>query len=357
MSKDNTGGADDFSAGLAELESEQFHDGEPYRREEDGTVVKGAALDANDEEVPADDDKVDDENAREEDDLEDENENDAEGDEEDDLEDEEGEEGDDGKKKPLSQTAKLTQALRAVRAELREIKAERQQEKVKAALPKNRDGSEMTADQYAKTEFEADPEAPKKPDPSKFKLGEFDNDYRDAYDDYLEQRREYLADLRQEYAEKFGSASNAAPVSDVQELGKKVEAFTAKAENKKVAGFDAAVEAAKKDEWPLSPVVAELILDSDIGAEITVFLHKNQKLAKEIADLSPAKQAARFGKLEDQILADKAAKAKAAKRPTAAPAPIGGARGGGNAAPKGFSSENFEDVERRWNSDQRRRAK
>lgn len=337
---------DDYEEALKGLQSEQFKDNEPYLRDE---TTGEDTLNAD----PDKDDVEDDEGLVVEE-LPDED------DEETEDEEPEDEEPADKKRKPLSQSQQLTRALRESRAQLAEIKRERAEEKAArerdSARPRNSDGTPMTADQFSRHSLATHKDAPKKPDPYAkdaegnlvYPAGEFDNAYVEDYDDYRDLRRDFMAAAREEF-EGQSASDSAAPGGEpsLDELRSKVTSFTASADNKKVAGFDAAVAAAEKDEWKLSAILAACIVESEVGAHITVHLHKNPKLAEEIAGLAPHRQAVRFGKLEDQIVAERATAKKA--RASSAPAPIGAARGGGAKHAPAYDSENFEDVEKSWN--------
>ena len=65
----------------------------------------------------------------------------------------------------------------------------------------------------------------------------------------------------------------------------------------------------------VTPVMAEAILDSDIGAKLVHHFNRNPEEAARIANLSPARQAAEIGKIEDKLSAVKPQK-------SGAPSPI-----------------------------------
>lgn len=67
----------------------------------------------------------------------------------------------------------------------------------------------------------------------------------------------------------------------------------------------------------ITEVMRDTILESDTPVDLAYHLCKNVKEARRIASLSPARQAAEIGKLEDKLTA-----APPAKKPSAAPAPI-----------------------------------
>ena len=65
----------------------------------------------------------------------------------------------------------------------------------------------------------------------------------------------------------------------------------------------------------ITPVMAEAILDSDVAAKLVYHFHWNPEEAARIANLSPARQAAEIGKIEDKLSAAKPQK-------SGAPSPI-----------------------------------
>jgi hypothetical protein len=73
-------------------------------------------------------------------------------------------------------------------------------------------------------------------------------------------------------------------------------------------------------------------------------LAKDSKLAQEIYALSDAKQAARFGKMEDKFIADKKAATVSAKT-TSAPAPVKQPRGSGGQFTPAEDTEDFASFE------------
>lgn len=363
--------ANEFEEGLKDLVSEQFSEGQvaPLRNETTGKVIGSDGKDIADENANEAGEAADEEVGEREEAAEEENEVVEGDDDEEEAEegDEEAEEVDD--KKPLSQAAKLTRALRETRKEIAEMKRERAAEKAAAqaaaATPKKADGTAYTsADEFAKDKLAADPKAPKKPNAAAkgddgqpvYKLGEFDDAYKEAYDDYLDARRDYLASAKDEFKKGTTSASDAAPEAAQKEFTTKLD--TTVANGKKLfKDFDEkVVKGIEKDAWALSETGAHFLVDSEVGPEMAYHLASNPKLAKEIAELPPMRQAVRLGKLEEQISAKKADDAKKAKRGSSAPTPLQArARGGGGRETGRFDGEDFEAVERNWEQGQKRK--
>lgn len=124
--------------------------------------------------------------------------------------------------------------------------------------------------------------------------GESDDAYLDRLTDWKLDRRDQQSRHQRE-AER------------VQSLTQKTESIYAQAE--KEAGFDRE----EFDSLPITPAIAEAITDSDVAPKLMAYMSANPEDVARIAKLSPARQAAEIGKLEDKL---------SAARTTRAPAPI-----------------------------------
>lgn len=82
------------------------------------------------------------------------------------------------------------------------------------------------------------------------------------------------------------------------------------AEAQKIPGFDREAF----DELPLTPAIANALIDSDVPAKLMHHLASHPEEAERIAGLSPARQAAEIGKLETKLAS--------APKVSNAPAPI-----------------------------------
>lgn len=76
-------------------------------------------------------------------------------------------------------------------------------------------------------------------------------------------------------------------------------------------------EVAYDPSLPITPAMAQVIQESDLGPEVAYFLGKNPKDAERISRLSPFLQAKELGRIEDKI-----ASTPAAPKPSKAPEPI-----------------------------------
>lgn len=87
-------------------------------------------------------------------------------------------------------------------------------------------------------------------------------------------------------------------------------------------------------EVPISRVMADAIVESDVPALLVKFFHDDPDEAERISQLSPARQAAAIGKIETQL---SESKPKAAAK-SAAPTPIT-PLGGKGGSPRGLSDD------------------
>ncbi len=149
-------------------------------------------------------------------------------------------------------------------------------------------------------------------------IAEPSRDQYETYEEYLEARAAYRAEKavetrmqaierqRQEQAEQARLAETQRAWSS--RLAKAAESIPDFAD---VVGNATEVE--------MTPVMKQVIVESDVGPNIAYFLAQNPAEAARIAALSPARQAAEIGKLEDRVT--KPAKASSAPEPIR---PVGG---------------------------------
>ncbi|MCK9513669.1 MAG: hypothetical protein M0R28_20930 [Pigmentiphaga sp.] len=185
------------------------------------------------------------------------------------------------------------------------------------------------------------------PDPEKYEFGELDSRYiRDlarfeakaAHDELREldrQEREQAQAVQQQQAAatKFQQR--------VEEGSKKYEDF-----------YEKVVIGAEKVEWPLSPELGSLIVESDVGADIAYHLATNPDEAAQVFALSPLEQARYFGRIEAKFSAEQsAAPGEDAKDETApaktpkAPPPVAPARGSGGRSKISANTDDFASFE------------
>lgn len=135
----------------------------------------------------------------------------------------------------------------------------------------------------------------------------------EADDAYVERVADWKLDQRERASQQQRAQEQ------TKSLATKTERMYAEAA--KLPGFDRE----EFDSLPLTPVIAEALVESDQTAKLMAFMSANPEEVARIASLSPARQAAEIGKLE--------AKVSASPKPSKAPPPINpiGSRGGGSA--------------------------
>lgn len=117
-----------------------------------------------------------------------------------------------------------------------------------------------------------------------------DEDWLNARDEFRDKQREakVAQERQQEIAAKV-QQKNSTLIAEAQKLG----------------GFDME----DFEALPVTPVMADAIRDSEIGAKLVSHLVLNEGEAERISKLSPARQAAEIGKLEVKLSAVKSVKA------------------------------------------------
>lgn len=293
---------------------------------------------------------VDEDNARETPAL---AEDDDEGDGEDD-EQESGDEGDDddeakddkkSERRKLSVSDRMRQLTRARgEAERREAAIAAENAELKARL----EALERGEKPKAKAD-EPRTDAEGKPDPSKFKYGEVDPEYLDAVIDWKTDQR--LAKIEQERAEKERA-------NEIKALTTELEGLRDTMAEKGVAEFgddymEVVIKGAIENKWPVSPVIADLTLRSEVGHKVAHHLATNPKEAREVYGKSPIAQAAYFGRLEAKFLTAKAAPAKQPSPPNAPNPPRNPARGGGGKFTVGADTDDFAAFEAKVRAENR----
>lgn len=177
--------------------------------------------------------------------------------------------------------------------------AERRAEEAEARLARIQAGRPAEAPQPQPT-----PQDPPKPRQEDFK----------TYDEFTEA----LADWKIDQRERTRAAEDRKR-SDQESLETKISSFREKVETFRgeVEDFDEVLEAA-----PLvSQAMRDVILDSEVSAQLSYELAKNPDEIRRIAKLSPLAAARELGRIEARIQADVKAKAEAKAAEEAAPEP------------------------------------
>jgi hypothetical protein len=177
----------------------------------------------------------------------------------------------------------------------------------------------------------------KEPDPTQFEYGELDPKFIRAMarweakqeakqlESQLQQRLKQVEELEQK---KYWEGKREALVNS----GKQ-----------KYDDFDeVVVEGIEKNKFPVSPELAALVLQSEVGADIAYHLASHPDEASAVYTKSPLEQAAYFGRLEARFSANLAA-AKKANLTKAPPPPEARARGAGSAGKSPASLAESED--------------
>lgn len=188
-----------------------------------------------------------------------------------------------------------------------------------------------------------------RPDPSKFKYGEVDPEYLDAMIDWKTDQR--LAKIEKDREEQTRAA-------ELKEVTAELEGLRDAMAEKGVAEFgddymDVVIKGAIENKWPVSPIIADLTLRSEVGHKVAHHLATNPKEAREVYGKSPIAQAAYFGRLEAKFLTAKAAPAKQPSPPNAPTPPKHQARGGGGKFSVGADTDDFAAFEAKVRAENR----
>lgn len=146
-----------------------------------------------------------------------------------------------------------------------------------------------------------------KPKPEAFKTTE----------EYVEAVAEWKADqvIQKREAERQQKEAERRQVESAQALEAQWHESVSKAEDK----YDDFAQVTNNPQLPISPVMAQAIKASPVGAEVAYYLGKNPDEAARIAKLPAFLAVKEMGKVEAKV---EAAPPEAPKKPSAAPAPI-----------------------------------
>ncbi len=130
-----------------------------------------------------------------------------------------------------------------------------------------------------------------------------------SYEDYVEARALWKTEqalekrLNAEREARENESKKAKQEESSKAMKRRVAEVVEKG-NEKFADFDAVVNEAVEDGFlPFDSAMYAAILDSDASHELIYHLAKNEAEAKRILALSPVRQAAEIGKLEDRLAA------------------------------------------------------
>lgn len=140
------------------------------------------------------------------------------------------------------------------------------------------------------------------PDPKKFEFGDSDPAYLRALARYTASKT-VADDKAADEAARQRQATQAAAA----EFNERLQTLYDAGADKYDDYFDVVVEGARTESWALSPIMGEMILDSEHGVDISYQLASDPNESRRIAKLTPGQQAAWFGRREAELSAKTAA--------------------------------------------------
>lgn len=171
---------------------------------------------------------------------------------------------------------------------------------------------------------EATPEPPKRPEPGDYELGELDSRY---VDDLIEYRaKEIVGEQLRQFTEQQTVSQQA------RELDQAYATHLAAAKAELPDYDEKVTKAGLRGEWPCSEQLAGLIKSSPAGPKVAYHLATNVEDAIALNKLPPIQQAAAFGMIAAQYVAQPAPQPNIA---TKAPAPAPARTKGGQFAASG----------------------
>ena len=180
------------------------------------------------------------------------------------------------------------------------------------------------------------------PDPAKYQYAELDSKYI-ADLARFEVRKEIEADRAQNRADQETKSRQA----HASAFEKSVTEFTTTGAQKYPDFADTVIASAAAEEWPLSPTLGKLLMESEHGVDMIYALATDHAEARRIHSLTPEKQAAWFGRKEGEYAsASPGDERKPAPKVTQAPAPLASrVRPGGSPNPVTADTSDFAAFE------------
>ena len=233
-------------------------------------------------------------------------ENDTEEDLDDDLDDDEPSRN---KTPARKRIAALTKARRE--AERAAIAAEERARLLEERLTRLEQGQQQPKDDQAQG-AQAERNENEPPDPANYTYGELDPQYLDDVVDY--KTRKALSDFERKQQE---TAAQEAARKQAEEAAQKWEQRSDEARSR-YADFDQVVGPDESGQrgWACSKEMADLILQSDVGADVAYRIASDPRESERIANLPVAQQAVLFGRLEGEILAQRGAQDRVPSKKT-----------------------------------------
>lgn len=169
------------------------------------------------------------------------------------------------------------------------------------------------------------------------------------YEDYVRALARY--DAAQAAKSVLGDHQKQATVADEEKARvERAKTFDreARAQGKAIQGFEEALDLVRSDDFPMTPAIAEYLLDADHKAAMVKYLADNEDEAFRISRLGPVAAVKELAKVEARFSAKPKPKTSSAPPP---PATVSG----GAAAPQTIERMDYKgvlDLVRQW--DQRR---
>jgi len=185
------------------------------------------------------------------------------------------------------------------------------------------------------------------PDPQSFDYGELDPRYIAALVEYQTEQRmtAYEKKMQERYEEAQRVRAHEEARSKFQET---VEAGSKKHED----FYEQVVIGAEEGKWALSDGLGQMLVESDVGADIAYHLATHPEESRKVYRQSPLEQARYFGRMEAKFSAgqsaasgEKAVKTDTTKTPKAPP-PVPPARGSDGKFQPSANSEDFSAFEK-----------
>lgn len=148
------------------------------------------------------------------------------------------------------------------------------------------------------------------------------------YEDFVTAKAEWKADQRVKAALE-GFQKQAGAVDEEKARVERAKTFDreARAQGKGIEGFEDALETVRSDDFPMTPAIAEYLLDADQKAAMVKYLADNEDEAFRISRLGPVAAVKELAKVEARLSAKPKPKTSSAPPP---PATVSG----GAAAPQ-----------------------
>lgn len=220
----------------------------------------------------------------------------------------------------------------AAEARTRELEARLSAPPKEAAPPKVESAKEVAA--------EGDPK------PDDYEYGELDSGYIRALASHEADKR--FAELRQQDEQVRTDRALQEKQSAARE---QFEVMISSGSKKHEDFYEKVVVGSEKGAWPLSEVLGELILESDVGNDVAYHLATHPEEADRVHRSSPVEQARYFGRMETQFSAGQTAASgtagKPAPRTPKAPQPVETARGAGGQFHATADTDDFSAFEAR----------